>query len=175
MNGGAWSKRPAALTRGRRLDARFPGRTPSGLLQAHLVHIVDYAVTVRPQQGPARTTRSQLGQVCAVATSHSNAKSDGIKRVIKLAGRAAHGFRNPANERSGHDASPPAEPGPPPHRLIRRSVYAGPDAETGSPVWPRPYGKAVDGVSLAKIEAITGTLRAEGYGDGAVSGQEEGQ
>ncbi|WP_328549530.1 transposase [Streptomyces sp. NBC_00366] len=34
-----------------------------------------------------------------IATGHSNAKSEGINRMIKLAARAAHGFRNPANER----------------------------------------------------------------------------
>ncbi|MCH0567526.1 transposase [Streptomyces sp. MUM 2J] len=33
------------------------------------------------------------------ATGHSNAKSEGINRVIKLVGRAAHGFRNPTNQR----------------------------------------------------------------------------
>lgn len=34
-----------------------------------------------------------------IATGHSNAKSEGINRVIKLVARAAHGFRNPANQR----------------------------------------------------------------------------
>ncbi|MFJ2734494.1 MULTISPECIES: transposase [unclassified Streptomyces] len=33
-----------------------------------------------------------------IATGHSNAESEGINRVIKLR-RAAHGFRNPANQR----------------------------------------------------------------------------
>jgi transposase len=34
-----------------------------------------------------------------IATGHSNAKSEGINRVIKLAARNAYGFRNPANQR----------------------------------------------------------------------------
>ena len=34
-----------------------------------------------------------------IATGHSNAKSEGINRMIKLTARAAHGFRNPANQR----------------------------------------------------------------------------
>ncbi|WP_197092023.1 ISL3 family transposase [Streptacidiphilus albus] len=34
-----------------------------------------------------------------IATGHSNAKSEGVNRVIKLVARAAHGFRNPANQR----------------------------------------------------------------------------
>ncbi|MGW2896845.1 transposase [Streptomyces sp. NPDC001212] len=34
-----------------------------------------------------------------IATGHSNAKSEGIHRMIKLTARAAHGFRNPANQR----------------------------------------------------------------------------
>ncbi|MEU5647244.1 transposase [Streptomyces milbemycinicus] len=34
-----------------------------------------------------------------IATGHSNAKSEGINRMIKLAARAAHGFRNPTNQR----------------------------------------------------------------------------
>ncbi|WP_089512172.1 transposase [Streptomyces sp. NBS 14/10] len=34
-----------------------------------------------------------------VATGHGNAKSKGINRMIKLAARAAHGFRNPTNQR----------------------------------------------------------------------------
>ncbi|MDJ0345669.1 transposase [Streptomyces sp. H10-C2] len=34
-----------------------------------------------------------------IATGHSNAESEGINRVIKLVVRAAHGFRNPANQR----------------------------------------------------------------------------
>lgn len=34
-----------------------------------------------------------------IATGHSNAKSEGIKRVIKLVARAAHGFRNSTNQR----------------------------------------------------------------------------
>jgi len=34
-----------------------------------------------------------------IHTGHSNAKSEGINRVIKLVTRAAHGFRNPTNQR----------------------------------------------------------------------------
>jgi transposase len=34
-----------------------------------------------------------------IATGHSNAKSEGINRMIKLTARAAHGFRNPTNQR----------------------------------------------------------------------------
>jgi transposase len=34
-----------------------------------------------------------------IDTGHSNAKSEGINRVIKLVARAAFGFRNPANQR----------------------------------------------------------------------------
>ena len=34
-----------------------------------------------------------------IHTGHSNAKSEGINRVIKLVARAAHGFRNPTNQR----------------------------------------------------------------------------
>jgi transposase len=34
-----------------------------------------------------------------IATGYSNAKSEGINRMIKLTARAAHGFRNPANQR----------------------------------------------------------------------------
>ncbi|WP_413808556.1 transposase [Streptomyces sp. OE57] len=34
-----------------------------------------------------------------IATGHSNAKSEGINRMIELTARAAHGFRNPANQR----------------------------------------------------------------------------
>ncbi|WP_206352693.1 ISL3 family transposase [Streptomyces sp. Z423-1] len=34
-----------------------------------------------------------------ITTGHSNAKSEGINRVIKLVARAAHGFRNTANQR----------------------------------------------------------------------------
>ncbi|MDT0549548.1 MULTISPECIES: transposase [Streptomyces] len=34
-----------------------------------------------------------------VATGHGNAKSEGINRMIKLAARAAHGFRNSTNQR----------------------------------------------------------------------------
>ncbi|WP_159054720.1 transposase [Streptomyces dysideae] len=34
-----------------------------------------------------------------VTTGHSNAKSEGINRMIKLAGRPADGFRNPTNQR----------------------------------------------------------------------------
>jgi transposase len=33
-----------------------------------------------------------------IHTGHSNAKSEGINRVIKLVARAAHGFRNPTNQ-----------------------------------------------------------------------------
>ncbi|WP_368672034.1 transposase [Parafrankia sp. Ea1.12] len=32
-------------------------------------------------------------------TGISNAKSEGINRVIKFVGRAAYGFRNPTNQR----------------------------------------------------------------------------
>lgn len=34
-----------------------------------------------------------------IHTGHSNAKSEGINRMIKLVARAAHGFRNPTNQR----------------------------------------------------------------------------
>ncbi|MCC9708304.1 transposase [Streptomyces sp. MNU76] len=34
-----------------------------------------------------------------IATGHSNAKSEGINRMINLTACAAHGFRNPANQR----------------------------------------------------------------------------
>lgn len=34
-----------------------------------------------------------------IHTGHTNAKSEGINRVIKLVARAAHGFRNPTNQR----------------------------------------------------------------------------
>ncbi|MER6528507.1 ISL3 family transposase [Streptomyces sp. NPDC001508] len=34
-----------------------------------------------------------------IAAGHSNARSEGINRVIKLVARAAHGFRNPASQR----------------------------------------------------------------------------
>ncbi|WP_242000076.1 transposase [Streptomyces klenkii] len=34
-----------------------------------------------------------------IDTSHNNAKSEGINRMIKLTARAAHGFRNTANQR----------------------------------------------------------------------------
>ncbi|MCZ4516106.1 transposase [Streptomyces sp. ActVer] len=45
-----------------------------------------------------------------VHTRINNATSEGINRVIKFAGRAAYGFRNPTNQRPEHAASPPAEP-----------------------------------------------------------------
>jgi transposase len=48
-----------------------------------------------------------------IRTGHSNAKSEGINRMIKLTARAAHGFRNPANQPTNayaHAASPPVEP-----------------------------------------------------------------
>ncbi|WP_157902909.1 transposase [Streptomyces jeddahensis] len=55
-----------------------------------------------------------------VATGHSNAKSEGINRMIKLAARAVHDFRNPTNQRLRtrcvtHPLSP--SPRPPPPRL----------------------------------------------------------
>ncbi|WP_372487931.1 transposase [Streptomyces guryensis] len=34
-----------------------------------------------------------------IATGHGNAKSEGINLMIKLAAQAAHGFRNPTNQR----------------------------------------------------------------------------
>ncbi|MFB7600516.1 transposase, partial [Streptomyces sp. NPDC056160] len=34
-----------------------------------------------------------------IDTGHSNAKSEGINRVIKLVARAAFGFRNATNQR----------------------------------------------------------------------------
>ncbi|MEU1276577.1 IS4 family transposase [Streptomyces sp. NPDC005799] len=46
---------------GQRLgDARFHGRTPTGLPKGHLVRIVDYTVTVRPQHGPVQVEKFRL-------------------------------------------------------------------------------------------------------------------
>lgn len=41
-------------------NARFQGRTPTGLPDGHLVRIIDYTVTVRPQHGPAQVERFRL-------------------------------------------------------------------------------------------------------------------
>jgi IS4 transposase len=90
MNCGAWSKRPAATlpggsrrtsslpplwvlpdgsymsvmptpAEGQRLgNARFHGRTPTGMPEGHLVRIIDYTLTVRSQHGPARVEKSRL-------------------------------------------------------------------------------------------------------------------
>ena len=37
--------------------------------------------------------------IAAILTGVSNAKSEGLNRVIKLEGRKAYGFRNPTNQR----------------------------------------------------------------------------
>jgi hypothetical protein len=46
---------------GQRLgDARFHGRTPTGLPQGHLVRIIDYTVTVRSKDGLPQTEKFRL-------------------------------------------------------------------------------------------------------------------
>ncbi|MFD5475161.1 transposase [Streptomyces sp. NPDC127105] len=46
---------------GQRLgNARFQGRTPTGLPEGHLVRIIDYTVTVRPQYGPVQVEKFRL-------------------------------------------------------------------------------------------------------------------
>jgi hypothetical protein len=48
----------------------------------------------------ARTIDRWRPEIAAfIATGYSNAKSEGINHMIKLAPRAAHGFRNPVNQR----------------------------------------------------------------------------
>ncbi|MCZ9346630.1 IS4 family transposase [Streptomyces sp. TRM76130] len=41
-------------------NARFQGRTPAGLPDGHLVRIIDYTVTVRPQHGLAQVEKFRL-------------------------------------------------------------------------------------------------------------------
>ncbi|MEV5400973.1 IS4 family transposase [Streptomyces cellulosae] len=41
-------------------NARFQGRTPTGLPDGHLVRIIDYTVAVRPQHGPAQVEKFRL-------------------------------------------------------------------------------------------------------------------
>ncbi|MFE7975459.1 transposase [Streptomyces shenzhenensis] len=49
---------------------------------------------------PAVTVDRWWPEIAAFITDgHSNAKSQGVNRVIKLVAHAAHGFRNPANQR----------------------------------------------------------------------------
>ncbi|WP_406260048.1 hypothetical protein OH779_01830 [Actinacidiphila glaucinigra] len=46
---------------GQRLgDARFRGRTPTGLPDGHLVRIIEYTVTVRPHGQPAQVEKFRL-------------------------------------------------------------------------------------------------------------------
>ncbi|MGW1785633.1 transposase [Streptomyces sp. NPDC002143] len=65
-----------------------------------------------PRNPSARTTVNRWwpGIATFVDTGHSNAKSEGINRVIKLVARNAFGFRSPTNQRYAHSVSPPAEP-----------------------------------------------------------------
>ncbi|WP_373466914.1 transposase [Streptomyces umbrinus] len=89
-------------------------------------------------------------------TRINNAKSEGIKRVIKFVGRAAYGFRNPTNQRPEHAASPPAEPRTPPHRITSKTPSTDPidligpltsiNAHAGSWTWEHgtQHGDAPD-------------------------------
>jgi hypothetical protein len=79
-------------------NARFHGRTPTGLPEGHLVRIIDYTVTIRPQHGPPQVEKFRL------ATSlldHRHAPARQLARLYHQRWEIENGFAELKNRLRG--------------------------------------------------------------------------